>query len=181
MNSILKAKVVGRPFYKVEHEVEEGDYLILIPDECNEFDSDAISVFNGEKELVGYIANSTVTISENNRKNGNLSATELKNKLDFTNKEYYAEAVGVYQSCIYLKINSGHWSYNKSIGNSSDVTKNKGGENICFIALKDLCHSPLDVILLADKDGKFSVYFENHGYSFKYPVVKHKGVRGVFL
>ena len=111
MNFVYQAKVVGMTFHKIEHALEQGDYVILVADESNEFDSDAIAVYNGERELVGYIANSEKTLSPNNRKNGNISATELKGNLDFSNREYYAEAIKVYNSCIYLEINEGKWSY----------------------------------------------------------------------
>ncbi|WP_405281094.1 HIRAN domain-containing protein [Methanobrevibacter sp.] len=111
MNFVYQAKVVGLNFHKVENAVEKGDYVILKSDESNEFDSDAIAVFNAERELIGHIANSEKTLSTNNRKNGNISASELKGELSFDNIEYYAEAVRVYSSCIYLEINEGKWSY----------------------------------------------------------------------
>ena len=108
--SILKAKVIGLNFYKVKNAVEEGNHVILKADVNNVHDNDAIGVYNSDNELVGYIANSDKTLSVNNRKNGNLSATELKGELDFTNKEFVAVADRVYSTCIYLKINDG--SYN---------------------------------------------------------------------
>ena len=111
MNFVYQCKVVGLSFHKTENAVEQGDYVILVADTENPIDSDAIAVYNGDKELVGFIANSERTLSPNNRKNGNISATELKGNLDFTNREYYAEAVKVYNSCIYLEINEGKWSY----------------------------------------------------------------------
>lgn len=111
MNFVYQAKVVGLNFHKVQNAVEQGDYVILKADESNEFDSDAIAVFNAERELIGHIANSDKTLSVNNRKNGNISATELKGELNFDNIEYYGEAVKVYSSCIYLEINEGKWSY----------------------------------------------------------------------
>lgn len=111
MNFVYQCKVVGLSFHKVQNAVEQGDYVILKADECNEFDSDAIGVYNAERELIGHIANSDKTLSVNNRKNGNISATELKGELNFDNIEYYGEAVKVYSSCIYLEINEGKWSY----------------------------------------------------------------------
>lgn len=122
MNFVYQAKVVGLNFHKVQNAVEHGDYVILKADESNEFDSDAIAVFNAERELIGHIANSDKTLSVNNRKNGNISATELKGELNFDNIEYYGEAVKVYSSCIYLEINEGKWSYiNKAISSDNDV------------------------------------------------------------
>lgn len=119
MNFVYQAKVVGLSFHKVENAVEQGDYVILVADSENEFDSDAIAVYNAERELVGHIANSGKTLSPNNRKNGNISATELKGHLDFTNREYYAKAVNVYKSCIYLEINEGKWSFINSTDDNS--------------------------------------------------------------
>ena len=121
MNFVYQAKVVGLNFHKVQNAVEQGDYVILKADESNEFDSDAIAVFNAERELIGHIANSDKTLSINNRKNGNISATELKGELSFDGIEYYAEVVRVYSSCIYLEIN-GKWGYiNKAISSDNDV------------------------------------------------------------
>lgn len=107
---VFKSKVVGLNFHKVENPVESGDYVILAAED-NEHDSDAIGVYNAERELIGHIANSDKTLSINNRKNGNISATELKGELSFDGIEYYAEVVRVYSSCIYLEINEGKWSY----------------------------------------------------------------------
>lgn len=122
MNFVYQAKVVGLNFHKVQNAVEHGDYVILKADESNEFDSDAIAVYNAERELIGHIANSDKTLSSNNRKNGNISATELKGELSFDGIEYYAEVVRVYSSCIYLEINEGKWSYiNKAISSDNDV------------------------------------------------------------
>ena len=80
-------------------------------DPTNEFDSNAICVWTGDQEIVGFVANSSKTLSDNNRANGNLSATELKDVLSFENREYYGKAIKVHSSCIYLEINSEHWSY----------------------------------------------------------------------
>ena len=143
---ILKAKVVGLSFHKVQNAVEQGDYVILVADTENEFDKDAIPVYNAERELVGHIANSEKTLSPNNRKNGNISATELKEHLDFTNKEYYAQAINVYQSCIYLEINSGNWSLVSSSDNPvaeiSEIEALRSEIN----ALKDLVHDLQDQV-----------------------------------
>ena len=109
--SILKAKVVGLSFHRINTPVELEDYLIIREDSNNEFDSDAISILNKDQELVGNVANSSKTLSINNIKNGNLSATQLKSKLNFKNREYYGKAVRVYSSCIYIEINSENWSY----------------------------------------------------------------------
>ena len=120
MNFVYQAKVVGLSFHKVKNAVELGDYVILVADTDNEFDKDTIAVFNVEREQIGVIANSDKTLSINNRKNGNISATELQGELDFTNREYYAEAVRVYKSCIYLEVNEGKWSYLNPISDVSE-------------------------------------------------------------
>ncbi|WP_405283102.1 HIRAN domain-containing protein [Methanobrevibacter sp.] len=123
MNFVYQAKVVGLNFHKVENAVEQGDYVILVADTENEFDSDAIAVFNAERELIGHIANSERTLSQNNRKNGNISASELKGELDFTNRQYFGEAVRVYSSCIYLEINEGKWSYINAPADDAEPTE----------------------------------------------------------
>ena len=107
---ILKAKVVGMNFHKVETPVETGDYVILAAED-NEHDPDAVAVYNGDKELIGYIANSDATLSQNNRKNGNLDATELQKQIDFSNKEFYGEVDKAFSSCLFIKIDDGKWSY----------------------------------------------------------------------
>lgn len=122
MNFVYQAKVVGLNFHKVQNAVEQGDYVILVADAENPVDSDAIAVYNGERELVGYIANSDKTLSPNNRRNGNISATELKGNLDFSNREYYGEIIRVYKSCIYLEVNEGKWSYIQPVEDVSTVT-----------------------------------------------------------
>lgn len=111
MNFVYQCKVVGLTYHKVQNAVEQGDYVILVANTENPVDSDCIEVYNAERELVGYVANSDKTLSQNNRKNGNISATELKGNLDFTNREYYGEAIKVFSSCIYLEVNEGKWSY----------------------------------------------------------------------
>lgn len=126
MNFVYQAKVVGLSFHKVENAVEHGDYVILVADPENEFDKDAIAVYNAERELVGHIANSDKTLSPNNRKNGNIGATELKGHLDFTNRQYYAEAVKVYRSCIYLEINEDKYSFINSTDNNPVVDESNG-------------------------------------------------------
>lgn len=107
---ILKAKVVGMNFHKVETPVETGDYVILVAED-NEHDPDAVAVYNGDKELIGYIANSDKTLSPNNRKNGNLDATELQKQIDFRNKEFYGEVDKALSNCLFIEIDDGKWSY----------------------------------------------------------------------
>lgn len=123
MNFVYQAKVVGLNFHKVQNAVEQGDYVILVADTENPVDSDAIAVYNGERELVGYIANSDKTLSPNNRRNGNISASELKENLDFTGKEFYGEVIKAFSSCLYLEVNEGKWSYtNQPIDEVPELT-----------------------------------------------------------
>lgn len=112
--SVFKVKVVGLSFNKVESPVKESDYVILRADPTNGFDSDAVAVFNGDQELVGHVANSDRTLSATNRENGNISASELKDKIDFTDKEFKAEVVKAYSSCLYLEVNENKFTYLKS-------------------------------------------------------------------
>ena len=116
MNFVYQCKVVGLTYHKVQNAVEQGDYVILVADTENPIDSDCIEVYNAERELVGYVANSDKTLSQNNRKNGNISAFELKGNLDFTGKEFYGEVIKAFSSCLYLEVNEGKWSYiNRSV------------------------------------------------------------------
>ena len=110
MDEIFKAKVVGLSFHKVQNAVENGDSVLLVSDTENEYDTDAIKVINSEGDVVGFVANSDRTLSTNNRANGNLSASELREKLNFDNREYVAEVIKSFRSCIYLEINSENWS-----------------------------------------------------------------------
>ena len=55
--SVFKVKVVGLSFNKVESPVNESDYVILRADPSNEFDSEAVAVFNDNHELIGHVAN----------------------------------------------------------------------------------------------------------------------------
>ena len=123
MNFVYQCKVVGLTYHKVQNAVEQGDYVILVANTENPVDSDCIEVYNAERELVGYIANSDKTLSQNNRKNGNISASELKENLDFTGKEFYGEVIKAFSSCLYLEVNEGKWSYiNKPVDEGLDLT-----------------------------------------------------------
>lgn len=116
MNRVYQVKVVGLSFNNPSHNVEAGEYVILKADENNQYDGDAVAVYNGERELLGHIANSDRTLSPNNRKNGNISASELKDNIDFTGKEFYGEVIKAFSSCLYLEVNEGKWSYlNRSV------------------------------------------------------------------
>jgi hypothetical protein len=101
----LKCKVVGLSYHKVKNPVTSGDTVYLIAESNNEFDNDAIAVYNKYDELLGYVANSDKSLSQQNRANGNKSALELQFELDFSNK-YHAVVNRAFSSCIYLKIDS---------------------------------------------------------------------------
>jgi len=123
MNRVYQVKTVGLSFNNPSHKVEVGEYVILKTDEHNEFDEDAIGVYNSDAELIGHVANSERTLSPNNRKNGNISASELKENLDFTGKEFYGEVIKAFSSCLYLEVNEGKWSYtNQPIDEVPELT-----------------------------------------------------------
>ena len=116
MNRVYQVKVVGLTFNNPSHNVEAGEYVILKADEHNKFDKDAVAVYNSDAELIGHVANSERTLSLNNRKNGNIGASELKGNLDFTGKEFYGEVIKAFSSYLYLEVNEGKWSYiNRSV------------------------------------------------------------------
>ena len=128
---------------KVQNAVEQGDYVILVANTENPVDSDCMEVYNAERELVGYVANSDKTLSQNNRKNGNISATELKGNLDFTNREYYGETIKVFSSCIYLEVNEGKWSY---INKSADEVPELTFKRAIDLLEPEVVEVPVDVI-----------------------------------
>lgn len=133
---VFKAKVVGLNFHKVENDVESGDYVILAAED-NEYDPDAIAVYNSDKELIGYIANSDKTLSPSNKKNGALSASELKGKLDFNDKEFYGEVDRAFKTCLFIQINDGQWSYtNKPKDDDSSIGFVKASELVDVDALR---------------------------------------------
>lgn len=123
MNRVYQVKTVGLSFNNPSHKVEAGEYVILKADMDNQFDEDAIAVYNSDGELIGHVANSERTLSPNNRKNGNISASELKGEIDFTGKEFYGEVIKAFSSCLYLEVNEGKWSYtNQPIDEVPELT-----------------------------------------------------------
>lgn len=109
-NKEFKAKVVGLKHHKVVESPEKGEYLILRAEPKNEKDGDAIAVFNGDNELIGYIANSKYTIKDFDIIRGIKSASQLKKELDWKNKEYYAEIKGIIKNKeISLLLNPNQW------------------------------------------------------------------------
>jgi len=123
MNRVYQVKTVGLSFNNPSHKVEAGEYVILKADMDNQFDEDAIAVYNSDGELIGHVANSERTLSPNNRKNGNISASELKGNIDFAGKEFYGEVIKAFSSCLYLEVNEGKWSYtNKPVEDIPEIT-----------------------------------------------------------
>lgn len=106
----LKCKVVGLSYHKVDNPVISGDTVYLIAESNNEFDNDAIAVYNKENELLGFVA-SDKTLSPQNRRNGSKSNLELQFELNFENKKYNAVVDRAFSSCLYLEIDSDNWEY----------------------------------------------------------------------
>lgn len=100
----LKVKIVGRRFNHVKHEVKSGDTVVLIADEDNQYDSDAVAAYTMADEKIGHVANSQTTISSNNRKNGTISASELKTQVNFRGNKVFAIVDRAFPSCIYLNV-----------------------------------------------------------------------------
>lgn len=100
----LKVKIVGRKFNPIKQEVKSGDTVLLIADEDNKFDSDAIAAYTMGDEKIGHVANSETTISSNNRKNGIVSASELKTQIDFRSNKVFAVVDRAFPSCVYLNV-----------------------------------------------------------------------------
>lgn len=111
MERIYQVKVVGLSFNHPQRAVKAGEQVVLKADMGNKFDKDAIAVYNANYEIVGHVANSERTLSPNNRKNGNISASELKGEIDFTDKEFYAEVMRAYSSCLYLEVYENKFNY----------------------------------------------------------------------
>ena len=121
----LKTKVVGLSYHKVDNPVTSGDTVILVAESDNDFDNDAIAVYNKENELLGYVANSDRTLSKNNRLRGNRSALELQFELDFQTKKYNAIVDRAFSSCIYLEIDSDKWEYINEVTDDSIINELK--------------------------------------------------------
>lgn len=116
MERVYQVKVVGLRFNHLQSDVKAGEQVVLKADIGNKFDKDAIAVYNSDYEMIGHVANSERTLSFNNRKNGNISASELKGEIDFSDKEFYGEVIKAFSSCLYLEVNEGKWSYiNRSV------------------------------------------------------------------
>ena len=69
--TIFKAKIVGLKFHRISTEIKDGDEVFVMATE-NEYDSDALGLYTMDEneELVGFVANSSLTLSKNNKKNG---------------------------------------------------------------------------------------------------------------
>ena len=121
--TIFKAKIVGLKFHRISTEINDGDEVFVMATE-NEYDSDALGLYTMDEneELVGFVANSSLTLSKNNKKNGNRSSTELRFLLDWDNRKYVSKVIHSYRSCIYIEIDSENWQYmDESLVNETDV------------------------------------------------------------
>ena len=106
----LKCKVVGLSYHKVDNPVTSGDTVYLIAESNNEFDNDAIAVYNGVNQKIGYVA-SDKTLSPQNYRNGSKSNLELQFELNFETKKYNAVVDRAFSSCLYLEIDSDNCDY----------------------------------------------------------------------
>ena len=125
--TIFKAKIVGLKFHRISTEINDGDEVFVMATE-NEYDSDAIGLYTMDEneELAGFVANSISTLSENNKKNGNKSSTELRFLLDWDNRKYVSKVIHSYRSCIYIEIDSENWQYiDESLVNETDSVINE--------------------------------------------------------
>lgn len=120
----LKCKVVGLSYHKVNNPVTSGDTVYLIAESNNDFDNDAIAVYNGVNQKIGYVA-SDKTLSPQNRRNGSKSNLELQFELNFENKKYNAVVDRAFSSCLYLEINSDKWEYINEVTDDSIINELK--------------------------------------------------------
>ena len=120
----LKCKVVGLSYHKVENPVTSGDTVYLIAESNNEFDNDAIAVYNKENELLGFVA-SDKTLSPQNRRNGSKSNLELQFELNFETKKYNAVVDRAFSSCLYLEIDSNDYELINEVTDDSIIIELK--------------------------------------------------------
>ena len=120
----LKCKVVGLSYHKVENPVTSGDTVYLIAESNNEFDNDAIAVYNKENELLGFVA-SDKTLSPQNRRNGSKSNLELQFELNFGTKKYNAVVDRAFSSCLYLEIDSNDYELINEVTDDSIINELK--------------------------------------------------------
>lgn len=81
-----KIKLVGVSFQNFNNEPKENDVVKIKLEKDNEFDKDAIAVFNQNNEKIGYVGTKN-TVSQGNRKNGCIDNLELKALLNDNNTE----------------------------------------------------------------------------------------------
>ena len=75
---MVKIKLVGCQFHSPSKKCMEGEIVKLIREPSNKFDKEAIAVFNGLGEKIGYVG-SAKTVSNGNRKNGCIDNHQLNN------------------------------------------------------------------------------------------------------
>lgn len=79
---MVKIKLVGCNFHKGSKKSIENEVVRLIREPDNEFDKDAIAVFNSLGEKIGYVGTEK-TVSAGNRKNGCIDNVQLGNIMNF--------------------------------------------------------------------------------------------------
>ena len=72
----FKLKLVGCSFQKFQNIPKKGDAVFLKLEPKNEFDENAIAVYNEQREKIGYIGTDK-TVSTGNRKNGCIDNVDL--------------------------------------------------------------------------------------------------------
>ena len=75
---MVRIKLVGCGFNKASKKSVENEVVRLIREPDNEFDKDAIAVFNSLGEKIGYVGTEK-TVSTGNRKNGCIDNVQLGN------------------------------------------------------------------------------------------------------
>ena len=75
---MVRIKLVGCNFHKTNNKTIEDSVVKLIREPENEFDKEAIAVYNGFNEKIGYVGTHK-TVSRGNRKNGCIDNHQLGN------------------------------------------------------------------------------------------------------
>ena len=75
---MVKVKLVGCNFHKTSKKTIENEIVRLIREPDNQFDSEAITVYNSLNEKIGYVGTAK-TVSRGNRKNGRIDNHQLGN------------------------------------------------------------------------------------------------------
>lgn len=84
---MVRVKLVGCNFNKPSVKPAEDDIVNIKLERNNEFDKNAIAVFNSLNEKIGYIGTNK-TVSDGNRKNGCIDNLQLKELLSDKNTDH---------------------------------------------------------------------------------------------